>query len=461
MAWYSNRCFTYIIGLVIPLLLLAACATPTFTPPTPAPPPPAPHAALTAVEGPGRLIHADNTEDILERDRSLNVQVNDRIQFEETGRGLLLVPGRLEVALFRTTELQLSGANQDANGATTIDLYQAYGNTRLRLLSGADVQVVLKTDYVTLTTLEPGTEFVICHKPDTITCGVVNQGAVLFSAQGVNVTANKGEAVYVRPGEPPSPAICARMEEVTDWLTKIQGQGEFTALGAIVNAWPQEPCGSAPVETTGPSLPDPTGMVKVEAGVYEIGRAVESDFHIPPQEISLDNFWIDIFEVTNAQYQAFLDATGSQPPAVWPGGPDHPVQGVTWEMANSYCTWANKRLPGEAEWEVAARGPGPQPPLYPWGDDSITGDLLPREATYVVGAYDINRSPFGVYDMAGNVWEWVAEPYASLAEGDLILRGGRHGLIRDLAYRQPAAPNPEIFIPYAGFRCAADRVEGE
>jgi formylglycine-generating enzyme required for sulfatase activity len=66
-----------------------------------------------------------------------------------------------------------------------------------------------------------------------------------------------------------------------------------------------------------------------------------------------------------------------------------------------------------------------------------------------------------VYDMAGNVWEWVGVPYGPVADGFQILRGGRHGQLKDMAYRQPAAPDDGYFLPVAGFRCAADRVAGE
>jgi formylglycine-generating enzyme required for sulfatase activity len=67
-----------------------------------------------------------------------------------------------------------------------------------------------------------------------------------------------------------------------------------------------------------------------------------------------------------------------------------------------------------------------------------------------------NKSAFGVYDMAGNVWEWVGEPYAPVPDGYKALRGGRHGLLKDMAYRQPVEPNDNSFLPFTGFRCAAD-----
>ena len=150
------------------------------------------------------------------------------------------------------------------------------------------------------------------------------------------------------------------------------------------------------------------------------------------------------------------------PPVVWPAKPNNPVRGVTWDQANAYCTWAKKRLPTEAEWEAAGRGTGSNPRLYPWGNDSDAGGKfidLPLDDTYDVGTFPFNISPSGVYDMAGNVWEWVGEPYANIQEGYHLLRGWKFGYIQDLAYRYPVASDDERPIQYAGFRCAADQVE--
>ncbi len=101
--------------------------------------------------------------------------------------------------------------------------------------------------------------------------------------------------------------------------------------------------------------------------------------------------------------------------------------------------------------------------MYPWGSDPEAGgkvNYLPRTETYQVGSVDFNKSPFGVYDMAGNVWEWVGDPYYPVSEGMKIVRGGRYGLNRDMAYRQQTEPKSERFVSYAGFRCAADQVDG-
>jgi formylglycine-generating enzyme required for sulfatase activity len=460
--------FRRFAGVLIPFLFGVGCVLITPTPPTesaPLPgPPPAPVAAFSTREITGRVIRADNSEEILEKGRELSVQVADRIQLDKTGQGLLKFQDRLEVGMFRETELDLADANEESSGSTFVSLNLNRGNMRLRLIEGNIVWVILKTEYVIMTTLEQGTDFVVCHSPGIITCGIVNEGAVEFQAQGEKKIAKKGEAIYVRPDEPPSDAICAHEQEVVDWLNDIQGSGEVLGLGKIVQNWRQEPCSStpSPQTTTAPSSRE--GMGKVEAGLYEIGRAQADNFHIVTQEITLEPFWIDIYEVTNAEYQAYLSETGRQPLTIGPGQENHPVKEVTWEDAASFCASVNKRLPTEAEWEVAARGPGPLPPLYPWGEDPAAGGqvtALPLNDTYPVGAYPFNQSPFGIYDMAGNVWEWVGEPYAPVPEGHLILRGGRHGLIRDSAYRQEVAPEQELFISYAGIRCAADGVEGE
>jgi len=210
-----------------------------------------------------------------------------------------------------------------------------------------------------------------------------------------------------------------------------------------------------------PALPEATGMVKVDAGSYDVGRDPADDYHTAAQTISLNEYWIDQYQTTNAKYEQYLTATGAPTPMVWPAEPNHPVRGVSWDQASAYCSWLNKRLPDEAEWEAAGRGPGPEPQLHPWGDDPTDGGnalQLPNQNTYEVGSQFFNVSPLQVYDMVGNVWEWVGEPYASLSPGIKILRGGRFSNPVDLAYRLPVAPDDTGYTQYAGFRCAADQV---
>lgn len=218
-----------------------------------------------------------------------------------------------------------------------------------------------------------------------------------------------------------------------------------------------------PASTLGPA---PAGMVAVAGGSYLVGSAVAADeYHMPAQAVELASFWIDAAETTNSQYAAYITASGAAPPATWAGGQppagheQHPVRGLTWIDADAFCRWAGKRLPSEAEWEAAARGPTTSAVPYPWGDDPSAGGQtgeLPLTSTHPVGTAAFNRSPVGAYDMAGNVWEWVGEPYAPVAENLHVLHGGRFGLLRDIAYRQTAAADDLRFSEYAGVRCAAD-----
>lgn len=220
---------------------------------------------------------------------------------------------------------------------------------------------------------------------------------------------------------------------------------------------------AAPVPVTGEQdLPDAEGMVEVPAGSYEVGLSPADEYHSEAQTLNLDAFWIDKYQVTNSQYQIYLDETGATPPELWPGEATHPVRGLSWEQAFAYCEWANKRLPTEAEWEASGRGPGPVPQMYPWGNDATADGQalrLPDQNTYPVGTQSFNQSPFGVFDMVGNIWEWVGEPYANGQDQYRVLRGGRYGIpVLDLAYRLAVAPGDTRYVQYAGFRCAADQV---
>ena len=210
-----------------------------------------------------------------------------------------------------------------------------------------------------------------------------------------------------------------------------------------------------PEPTLAPEAPLPAsiGMVPIPAGTYPIGSNLA---------VALGAYWIDQFEVSNTDYSAYLDATNQPLPRYWVEANipaemgEHPVRTVSWDLADAYCRWSGKRLPSEAEWEVAARGP--RGLLYPWGDQE--GEVqLPAGGTYPVGAIPANRSYFGVYDLASNVWEWVDIPYSPLREGERILRGGANNFPNDMTYRLIGDPEASTTVSDAGFRCAADAVE--
>jgi serine/threonine-protein kinase len=212
-----------------------------------------------------------------------------------------------------------------------------------------------------------------------------------------------------------------------------------------------------------PALPPAEGMLRIDGGVYLVGLDASDGEHAPLQQTILPEFWIDRYEVTNEQYAEFVSATSRSAPVGWSGGSypesqaQHPVQGVAWLDAAAFCEWASKRLPTEAEWEVAARGP--ENHLYPWGNNERAVEL-PRSASYPVGSQAANRSRYGAFDMAGNVWEWVGETYAPVPEDHRVLRGGAYGFLKDMAYRLEGDPNQGTMIATAGFRCAAPRVSG-
>jgi formylglycine-generating enzyme required for sulfatase activity len=463
-----TRYFAWAAVLLFPLLILMGCA-PTGTTNSSTPQPTAsspPQAELTALEIVVERLRAGQASELQQFD-AVDIQVNDQIAVKQHGRGLLRFPDRLLVELFHDTTLHMADVRLEPGKSIFTRLKQTLGTTLTQLSAQAQARVEVATDHATITSLEDDTQLLVSNL-ETETCMVALKGTALVQAQNQTVTVREGEATYIFSGGPPKPAICANMEEVMRWMDQRRGAEPVDPLLNLLVEWPQQPCsvassGPSPTPTSGP-VPAGAGIASIPAGQYVVGAPEGDDFHRPAQEISLPEYWIDPYEVTQAEYQVFLDQTGHPAPTNGPGEPNHPVSGVSWDDAAAYCTWANKRLPTEAEWEVAARGPGPEPPLYPWGSDPIAGgqaDQLPLLETYAVGSQTFNQSPFGVYDMAGNVWEWVGEPYSPLTEGYHMLRGGRYGFLKDMAYRQPAESTDTRFLPVTGFRCAADRVAGE
>ena len=236
-------------------------------------------------------------------------------------------------------------------------------------------------------------------------------------------------------------------------------------------------------------------MALIPAGVFVIGSDANERDEIPVHEVYLPNYYIDIYEVSNLSYLACVragscrspDETSSNSRQSYFGDPDYanyPVIYVNWSAAQSYCQWRGTKLPTEAEWEKAARGTDRR--IYPWGDSlkSIEANFCDKNCTQSwalksindgfndtapAGSYPNGVSPFGVYDMAGNVWEWVADWYDEnyysklVYENPLgpevgtmrILRGGSWlDLISDLRVSKRYRQRPDGSYPTAGFRCA-------
>jgi formylglycine-generating enzyme required for sulfatase activity len=245
---------------------------------------------------------------------------------------------------------------------------------------------------------------------------------------------------------------------------------EPTLPAAAVMPTTVAPTPPAPTDTAAPGglplrITDNKGveMALVPAGEFLMGSS-DSDSQAyeeekPQHKVYLDNYYIDLNEVTNAMFARFVDETGYQTEAEkqgngyvfntssnsweemkgvdWrhPRGPssnldgldEHPVVLVSWDDAVAYCQWRGARLPIEAEWEKAARGTDGR--IYPWGNGSVAGDLLNfadrnldvdwadktvddgYQFTAPVGSYPSGASPYGLLDMAGNVWEWVKDWY--------------------------------------------------
>jgi len=210
---------------------------------------------------------------------------------------------------------------------------------------------------------------------------------------------------------------------------------------------------------------DQMPMVLVTAGEFLYG---------PEQEITTTGaFWIDMGEVTNGRYKAFIEATGHNPPSGgegeaaaynwegnnWPqwASARHPVTLVTREDAEAYARWAGKRLPTEQEWEKAARGLDGR--LYPWGNQwdetkCVTVNTAGGKPLPSAGKRQEGASPWGVLDMAGNVWEWTASPWEPGSQ-KAVIRGGSCAVAGKDFFTTiwRGACEPDLAAPNGGFRC--------
>jgi formylglycine-generating enzyme required for sulfatase activity len=178
------------------------------------------------------------------------------------------------------------------------------------------------------------------------------------------------------------------------------------------------------LEPKKPQIPDSVkykyeGMTYIPAGEVIVGSNNGDECEQPSHTMFVEAFYIGTYEVTNQEYREFVDATGHRVPRHWAGGriprgmEKHPVYWVSYEDAEDYSAWKGGRLPTEVEWERAAKGGSTYP--FPWGYEFDKNRANTWEAgrggTTPVGSYPLGASPFGVEDMAGNVFEWVADFY--------------------------------------------------
>ena len=228
---------------------------------------------------------------------------------------------------------------------------------------------------------------------------------------------------------------------------------------------------------------DERSMVLIPNGFFQMGSRNGDPDEAPQHPVFLSSFYIDQYEVSNEAYTRFLNATGYPKPFVPVFDDDpakllHPEQvavGMTWDSAAAYCLWAGKRLPTEAEWEKAARGETSR--TWPWGNTfdirnaNVHGDDDGYVYTAPVGQFEGGRSPYGVYDMAGNAAEWVADRYDAEAYASAPIQNptgpeaGKHRVVRGGSWAESAV-NVRTAKRFAarqgradsiiGFRCAKD-----
>ncbi len=229
-----------------------------------------------------------------------------------------------------------------------------------------------------------------------------------------------------------------------------------------------------------PDRPAVGSTVLIPAGEFKMGsskKIIAANYAAPEQKVNLPAYEIDVYEVTNGQWIEFSTQSNFEAESNWRsfytvGKENFPVSNITLDDAKAYAKWAKKRLPTEAEWEKAARGP--EGFAFPWGNTwdwskSNCGENG-RGNTTEVGEMKYDKSPYGVYDMMGNVMEWTADPFKAykgspIANNENFTRG--YYTVRGASFvmypskgegmflwtRQAYFPKSQYGI---GFRCVKD-----
>ncbi len=256
-----------------------------------------------------------------------------------------------------------------------------------------------------------------------------------------------------RSGESDWDAIEDRIEEATDALADLLPKKRDALIGVVdkeLDEHEQVAADTVEDEDAGPKVED--GMVFVTSGTFLSGANKTSK--------DVKGFWIDQFPVTNAEYLAFVEATGYRSPKFWSEGrlrePEAPVVGVSWYDAFKFAAFAGKSLPSKDQWEKSVRGTQGQ--AYPWGDE-ITPELANYEqddgsdAIEVNGTYPGNVSEFGVRDAIGNVWEWTDSPDPQDSEQRVVCGGSWCDPASFVRVDEHLAAYPKDKYDNIGFRC--------
>ena len=307
--------------------------------------------------------------------------------------------------------------------------------------------------------------------------------------------------IYPPGGDPtptPTPPIPTQTQSPTPSHTPVPTHTLVPTPTLTPSPLPS-PSSTPAVMLTQVASQDGMVLVYIPAGEFKLGSTRTEDLQIleeelPQHTVYLADYWIDRTEVTNAQYaRCVADSGACTSPINYSSVTrssyyensqyaNYPVVFVSWSQASAYCSWAGRRLPTEAEWEKAARRPEGR--IYPWGNtfdgtlanycdincNNAWKDTLYDDGyidTSPVGDYPDGASMYGILDMAGNVYEWVADWYGPYHRGDQtnptgppsgsehILRGGSWG--DDPAHIRAAVRSHEVadfWMNFMGFRCA-------
>lgn len=273
-------------------------------------------------------------------------------------------------------------------------------------------------------------------------------------------------------GCPEVPGRCFPASDASD-----AGLGPTADLGATIDA---EVEGTGGLDVPFDGRPPPiavadagvsVGMVRVPAGEFTMGSNQGDEDEKPVHLVTMASFELDSTEVAMSDYQRCVAAGACTPAGRWKlcnfgeaGRENHPINCVEWKQAAAFCGWLGKRLPTEEEWEYAARGTDQR--AYPWGNEAPDGRVcwrryVTRQGTCEVGSLPIGDSPFGLHDMAGNVWEWTSsgrsKDYRSKRETHkFVVRGASWGDVNPINFRaaERGSEDSRTGSNIIGFRCA-------